>query len=112
MKAFAVLIVAILPTFPAEAQSADGAATRDAPWGVQIAGNYSQARAMEDYRELQKKFSEILAERPPMIVTGKMAGGGPGSFYQVRVPASNRSEAEELCKELKAAGGACVVVKS
>jgi hypothetical protein len=114
MKVLAVLMVAILPAFAAEAQSnpsPDGG-TAAAPWGVQIAGNYSKAQAMADFIALQTKFSAILTTRPPMIFTGKMAGGGQGSFYEVRVPADTRDEAEDICKKLKAAGGACVVVKS
>lgn len=116
MKTLLFLSFAIAVASPAVAQVSGPVATAETttqpPWGVQIAGNYSKAQAMADFTALQKKYSAILADSPPMIVTGKMAGGGQGSFYEVRVPAGTRDEAEELCAKLKAAGGACVVVKS
>jgi hypothetical protein len=91
---------------------ATGSATAGAAWNVLLAGNYSEAQAAADYAELQRKFPELLAKRPAMIATGHMAGGGRGTFYQVRVSAGTRAEAEEFCEQVKAAGGGCVVLRS
>ena len=71
MKPLLIVILAIAAAVPAAAQTSglagnDGA-TMQAPWGVQIAGNYSKAQAMADFTELQRRFSAILTTRPPMI---------------------------------------------
>jgi len=82
------------------------------PWGVQVAGNFSRARAVAAYVSLQERFPDLLAERPPMIVAGAMSGRGPRSFYRARVPVETKAEGEELCSELKRNGGSCIVLKS
>ena len=87
-----------------------------APWGVQVAGNFSRDRAVAAYLSLQKRFPDLLAERAPMIVSGRMSGRmsgrGPRAFYRVRVPLETKSDAEALCAELKASGGSCIVLRS
>ena len=86
--------------------------TASAPWGVQLAGGFSKALAIGAYSTLQKRFPSLLADRPPMIIGGRMPGRGPRAFYRVRVPVETRKEGEAFCAELKAAGGSCVVLKS
>ena len=86
--------------------------TATAPWGVQVAGNFSRARVVAAYISLQKRFPDLLAQRPPMIVAGAMSGRGPRSFYRARVPVETKAEGEELCTELKRNGGSCIVLKS
>jgi len=87
-------------------------ATAEAPWGVQVAGNFSRARAIASYAALQRRFPTLLADRPPMVVAGRMQGRGPRTFYRIRVPAQTRQEGEAFCAELAGAGGSCVVLKS
>jgi hypothetical protein len=86
--------------------------TATAPWGVQVAGNFSRARALATYVSLQERFPDLLAERAPMIVAGAMSGRGPRSFYRARVPVETKAEGEKLCAELKRNGGSCIVLKS
>jgi hypothetical protein len=86
--------------------------TATAPWGVQVAGNFSRTRVVAAYVSLQKRFPDLLAQRPPMIVAGAMSGRGPRSFYRARVPVETKAEGEELCSELKRNGGSCIVLKS
>jgi hypothetical protein len=86
--------------------------TATAPWGVQVAGNFSRARVVAVYISLQGQFPELLAERPPMIISGALGGRGTRSFYRARVPVETKADGEKLCAELKRNGGSCIVLKS
>jgi hypothetical protein len=86
--------------------------TATGPWGVQVAGNFSRARAISAYVGLQKRYPALLAERLPMIVSGRMRGRGTRAFYQMRVPMQSREEADRFCAELKAKGASCIVLKT
>jgi hypothetical protein len=83
-----------------------------APWGVQVAGNFSLNRAMASYASLQNRHTEILGGQPPMVVRAVNRSRGNAALYQLRVPAQTREEAGDLCGRLKAAGAACVVLKT
>ena len=96
---------------PVEALSTD-IETADAPWGVQVAANFSRARAIATYTALKKRYPDLLADRPPMIVAGRMPGRGTRAVYRMRVPMQTREEADGFCKKLKAAGGNCIVLKT
>ena len=86
--------------------------TARAPWGVQVAGNFSKARAIAAYAALTKRFASLIGDRPPMIVAGRLAGRGSRVFYRVRVPVDTRTDGEAFCKKLRAAGGSCIVLKT
>jgi hypothetical protein len=47
-----------------------------------------------------------------MVVRAVNRSRGRASLFQVRAPAANRDEAAELCRKLRAAGGACVVFRN
>ncbi len=83
-----------------------------APWGVQVAGNFSQQRAMASYRALQRRFPKIIGERMPLVLRTQMAGRGRAPMTAIRLPAKTREAAEDLCRDLHEAGGACVVTKN
>lgn len=83
-----------------------------APWGVQVAGNFSQNRALASYAALQRRFPDILGDREPLILRTVMAGRGRAPFTAIRLPADTREAAEALCRDLHKAGGACVVVSN
>ena len=82
------------------------------PWGVQVAGNFSQARAMASYAALQRQFPKVIGDRPPLILRSVMASRGRAPFYAIRLPADTRDEADALCRDLHAGGGACMVMKT
>jgi hypothetical protein len=86
--------------------------TTSAPWGAQVAGNFSRARAIVTYASLQSRYPSLLAGRIPMIIAERAAGRGTRVLYQVRVPAASREEAEEFCSSLQAVGGSCVVLRT
>lgn len=86
--------------------------TTRAPWGVQVAGSFSQASAIAAYGALGKRFPDLVGDRSPMIVAGRAPGRGTRVFYRVRVPAETRDEAETFCGKLRSAGGNCIVLKT
>ena len=92
---------------PIERQEAKGAW---APWGVQVAGHWSQATAQAMYAGLQRKFSAVMGSRDAMLVT--QSGRGMASRTAARVPVQSREEGDALCTKLRGSGGSCVVVKS
>ncbi len=87
-------------------------ATERGPWGVQVAGNFSRTRAVAAYTNLQKRYSKLMGDRPPMVIGGRMGGRGRRVFYRVRVPMPSRKEADRLCADLKSAGASCIVLKT
>jgi Transglycosylase SLT domain/SPOR domain len=86
--------------------------TVSAPWGVQVLGNWSEGRALAAYAQLQSKYGDILAGRPPIVVRSRMPGRGAAAWSRIRVGAPSRAEAEKLCSRLKAAGGSCIVLRN
>jgi Transglycosylase SLT domain/SPOR domain len=86
--------------------------TVTAPWGVQVAGNWSEGRALAEYSRLQARYAAILGDRAPVIIRSRMAGRGSAAWSRVRVGAQSREEAEKLCARLKQAGGSCIVLRN
>ena len=78
------------------------------PWGVQVAGNRFQSRAMAQFSRMQRRFPHILGEVEPMLVSAR-AGLGRKRIWTAQVGADSRREANRICARLRAAGGACVV---
>lgn len=82
------------------------------PWGVQVAGNFSEARAVAAYTRLQRKHPSLLGDRAPLLIRAVMRGRGAAPFTQVRLPADTREAGNQLCGDLRKAGVACVVLKN
>jgi hypothetical protein len=82
------------------------------PWGLQLVGNWSEAKALSDYKQLQKRFSSVLGDRAPMIIRSRMAGRGSAPWYLIRVAESTRDRARELCSRLESIGGSCLVYRN
>lgn len=83
-----------------------------APWGVQLAGNFSKAAALASYRRAAAQNAAILGDVQPMVIGTRLRFRGTSAFWRVRVPAQTRAAAETLCARLHKAGGNCVVLKS
>jgi hypothetical protein len=83
-----------------------------APWGVQVAGNFSKDRALASYARARERHGAILGEVTPMVIGTRWRTRGTNAFYRVRIPAATRAAATEICGKLQKAGGACVVLKS
>jgi len=83
-----------------------------APWGVQLAGNFSKAIALAAYSRTRAQHASILGDVAPMIIGTRLRSRGTHVFYRVRIPAATRAGAMDICTKLQKAGGACVVLKS
>jgi hypothetical protein len=82
------------------------------PWGLQLIGNWSEAKALSDYKQLQRRFSSVLGDRAPMIIKSRMAGRGSAPWYLIRVAESTRDRAKQLCSRLESVGGSCLVYRN
>lgn len=83
-----------------------------APWGVQVAGNFSLKRALASYSALQRRYPAVIGSDPPMIVRKVNKSRGPAPLFQIRMPAQSRAEGSALCNRLQKAGAACVVMRN
>lgn len=83
-----------------------------APWGVQLAGNFSKARALASFQRAGARHRAIIGELRPMVIGTRLRSRGTRPFYRVRLPAATRAEASALCRKIQADRGACVVLRS
>ncbi|MDP1753126.1 MAG: lytic transglycosylase domain-containing protein [Reyranella sp.] len=79
------------------------------PWGVQLAGNWSEGRVLAHYERLRRKHEAVLGDRLPLILTARR---NDLPTYAVRVSEKSRADADALCAKLRATGGACVVFRN
>jgi Transglycosylase SLT domain/SPOR domain len=79
------------------------------PWGVQLAGNWSEGRVLATYERLRRKYDAVLGDRLPLVLYARRRDL---PTFAVRVSEKNRAAAEALCAKLRAAGGACVVFRN
>jgi hypothetical protein len=80
------------------------------PWGAEVVGAPTQAKALVRYRELQSKYAAILAGREPHFVVRGVIGD-MGAVH-VRVGAETRADAAKLCTDLHTAGWYCEVFRN
>lgn len=83
-----------------------------APWGVQMAGNFSKDNALASFARARQSYAGIIGDVRPMIIGTRLRYRGTRAFYRVRVPAATRAAANELCNRIRSAGGSCVVLPS
>jgi hypothetical protein len=83
-----------------------------APWGVQLAGNFSKALALSSFRRTSETYASLLKDVRPMIIGTRLRYRGTRTFYRVRAPADSRKDAEELCRKIHSLGGSCIVLPS
>jgi hypothetical protein len=79
------------------------------PWGVQLAGSWTEAGVLAGYERLRRKYSTVLGDRLPLVLDGRRRAGSP---FLVRVSEETRQAANALCAKLMAAGGNCVVLRN
>jgi hypothetical protein len=93
-------------------QEDDADRTPIAPWGVQLAGNFSKAVALASFDRARQRYAGIVGGVRPMILGTRMPSRGTRPFYRIFLPASSRTQADQLCGEILAVGGACVAVRT
>ena len=79
------------------------------PWGVQLAGNWSEGSVLATWERLRRKHEAVLGDRLPLVLTARR---NDLPTFAVRVSEKSRAEADALCAKLRAAGGACVVFRN
>ena len=83
-----------------------------APWGVQLAGNFSKTRALAQFARAERRDVTAIGGRRPMVIGLRLRYLGTRRYYEVRLPAATRQAADALCARIRAAGGACVALRS
>jgi hypothetical protein len=83
-----------------------------APWGVQLAGNFSKEQALATYTRARQRYASIIGELQPMIIGTRLRNRGTRAFYRIRLPAQSRAGADALCNRIHGVGGACVVLRT
>ncbi|KAA2237470.1 lytic transglycosylase domain-containing protein [Salinarimonas soli] len=97
---------------PGRDGAGDGPLAPSAPWGVQLAGNFSKDLALASFRRARTSYASLLGDVRPMIIGTRMRSRGTRPFYRIRVPAQTRRAADELCGRIRATGGSCIVLPS
>lgn len=82
------------------------------PWGVQLAGSFSRARALAMYARAMKRLGAVIGDRDPSLLRSLNRSRGTRVFYQVRIGAETRRAADDLCNRVRRAGGACFVLRN
>ncbi|BAM89194.1 conserved hypothetical protein [Bradyrhizobium oligotrophicum S58] len=82
------------------------------PWGVQLAAGFDRNRALSMYSRAIKGLGSVIGDRDPSLLSSVMRSRGNRAFYQVRIGAETRPEADALCNRIRHAGGACFVLRN
>ena len=83
-----------------------------APWGVQLAGNFSKSLALASFQRARTRYTGVIGEVRPMIIGTRLRFRGTRTFYRVRIPAESRGAADGLCQKIRTVGGACIVLRT
>ena len=94
---------------PAVAKPADGALPQvSSPYAVQVSSQRSAASAQKSYATLSRRHASILNGRGVDYRQVEVKGK---AYFRVRIPAEDRSTANQICSRLKSAGGDCFVTR-
>lgn len=84
----------------------------DRPWGVQLAAGFSRDRALAMYGRAMKRLAPVIGDHDPTLLGSIWRSRGTRTFYQVRIGADSRTEADRLCQRIRRAGQACLVLRN
>jgi hypothetical protein len=78
---------------------------------VQISSQRSESDARASFRALQGKYPQVLRGRQAIVRRADL--GSRGVYYRAMVgPFGSAAEANQLCRDLKAAGGQCIIQRN
>jgi hypothetical protein len=97
------------PVLPNPALPPSQKAAPPKPWGVEVVGGPTSAKALARYREWLPKYAAIIADREPKLVVRGIIGR-MGAVH-VRVATDTRWEGDKVCAQLRAAGAYCEVLR-
>jgi cell division septation protein DedD len=78
-------------------------------WRVQLSAQKTEGEAQSAYRAAQAKFPVLAGYQ---LLVRKKDQGARGTFYAAQVGPLRRSEANELCDNLKSAGASCFIERT
>jgi hypothetical protein len=81
-------------------------------WGVQLAAGFSRDKVLEKYAQAVKRLSNDVATRDPIVRSVVWRSRGTTPFYQVRIGVETRTQADGLCRQIRAAAGDCMVLRN
>jgi soluble lytic murein transglycosylase-like protein len=81
-------------------------------WGVQLSAGFDRNRALSNYARAMKRLSAVIGDHDPSLLSSVMRSRGSRAFYQVRIGADTRVEADDLCSRIRRASGACFVLRN
>jgi hypothetical protein len=96
----------------AKPKDAQRIATYVPPWGAQFAADMSESIAWATYRRVQQRFAGLIGNRAPIVLRGRLPGRGFAQRYLIRIVDSSRTNMENLCAKIIAAGGGCAVLRN
>jgi hypothetical protein len=82
------------------------------PWGVQLNAGFSLERVLAAYAVTATRYAKLLADKDTTIVSSVFRSRGTEAFYQVRIGTDTFESANDLCAEIRRAGGACMVLRN
>jgi cell division septation protein DedD len=101
---------ALAPASAVPAAADTTAAVESGGYVVQLSAVRSEADAQTAFRQLQAKYP-VLSGRQPLI--RRKDQGERGIFFAAQVgPFGVKSDAEQLCEQLKSAGGSCYILRN
>jgi hypothetical protein len=83
-----------------------------APWGVQLAGNFSKDLALAAFARERDRYKEVLGDIEPFVLATRLRSRGARAFYRVRLPSPTQAAAQQICHKLHLLGGSCIVLRS
>jgi Transglycosylase SLT domain/SPOR domain len=82
------------------------------PWGIQVSTAFSKVKALAQFARLKQHHASVLSDREPFVLPERNLSRGRRYLYMVQIGADSRDDADKLCSELRANGGACIVQKN
>ncbi len=82
------------------------------PWGIQLSAGFSRENALQNYARAIKDLESIIGQQDPIILQSLLRSRGTRPFFQVRIGAATRPEANKLCAQIQASRHACIVLRN
>jgi Transglycosylase SLT domain/SPOR domain len=83
-----------------------------APWGVQLAGNFSKDLALAAFARERERYKDVLGDIEPFVMATRLRSRGARAFFRVRLPSPTQAAAQQICHKLRLVGGNCIVLRS
>ena len=80
------------------------------PWGLVLAAGISRDRVLDQYARAIAKVRELTGGPEPILTAGRERG--LNKVYKAWIGADTRPAADALCARIRAAGGACFVLRA